>query len=69
MAQLIKRLTLDFSSGRDLAVCGNRHFVGLCADSVESACDSLCLSLPLPHSLTLCLCLSLSLKINKLKEN
>ena len=52
-AQSIERLTLDFGSGCDLTVHGIKPLVGLCADSVETAWDSLSLSL------------SLSLKISK----
>ena len=70
VAQLVKRLTLDFSSGRDLIMV--RRFeprIRLRADSMEPARDSvsLPLSLPLPDScfLSLSLSLSLSLKINK----
>ena len=53
MAQSVKHPTLDFSSSHDLLVCEIKPYVGLCANSVESAWDSLSLS---P---------SLSLKINK----
>ena len=55
MAQLVKRLTLDFSSDHDLEVCDFEPHVGLCAGSVELAWDSLSLllSLPLPYSLSL----------------
>ena len=37
MAQLAKRLALDFSSGYDLTVCGFKLRVGLCADNEEPA--------------------------------
>ena len=40
MAQLVKHLTLDLSSGRDLLVRGFEPCVGLCADSAEPAWDS-----------------------------
>ena len=55
MAQLVKRLTLDFGSDHDLAVCEIEPGVGLCADTVEPAWDSLSLSLyPFPtHALSL----------------
>ena len=60
--------TLDFGSGRDLAVCGiERHtlpppLAGLYADSTEPAWDSLSRSLSaLPHSCTLLRARSLSL--------
>ena len=46
MAQLVKRLTLDFGSGHDLTVHGFEPRVGLCADSAEPAWESLSLSLP-----------------------
>ena len=56
MAQSVKHLTLDFSSGHACTVHGFKPCVELCADSVEPACDSLSpsLSLPLPrlHSLS-----------------
>ena len=65
MAQLVKRPTLDFSSGDDLRVCEFEPHVELQADSTEPAWDSLSpLSLPQPrvhactHSVSL-------LKINK----
>ena len=61
MAQSVKHLTLDFSSGNDLMVCWMEPQVGLQADSVEPAWDSLFPSLsasPPIHAL------SLSLKIN-----
>ena len=58
MAQLVKRLTLDFSLGHDLTVCGFEPHIWLCADSAEPAWDSLSLSLSL-SALTL-LALSLS---------
>ena len=54
MAQSVKRQTLDFGSGHDLTVREFEPCMGLCADSVEPAWDSLS-----PFSL------SLSLKINK----
>ena len=65
MAQLVKHLTLDFSSGHDLTVheiFEMEPHVRFYTDSVEPAWDSLSLSLsaPLPtHSLCL------SLKIHK----
>ena len=49
MAQLVRYLTLDFSSGHDLTVRGFKPHIQLCADSVEPAWGSL--SLPLPCSL------------------
>ena len=48
VAQLGKRLTLDFSSGHDLTVCEFESHIRLCADSVESAWVSLSLPLSLP---------------------
>ena len=59
MAQSVKRPTLDLGSGYDLMVCGFRPYVGVHADSVEPAWDSLFPSLSAPPLL------SLSLKINK----
>ena len=43
LAQLVKHLTLDLSSGHHLTVRGMETRVGLCADSVEPAWDSLSL--------------------------
>ena len=48
MAQVVKHPTLDFGSGHDLAVCGFKPQIGLCADSEDPAWDSLSASLPLP---------------------
>ena len=45
MARSGKRLTLDLSSGHDLTVCEFEPRVGLCADSVEPAWDSVSSSL------------------------
>ena len=44
MAQSVKHLSLDFSSCQDLIVHEFEPRVGLCADSVELAWDSLSLS-------------------------
>ena len=44
MAQSVKRLTLDFNLGHDLAVDGIEPHIGLCAGSVEPAWDSVSLS-------------------------
>ena len=51
MAQLVKCLTLDFSSGHDLMVHEFEPHIGLCADRAEPAWDPL--SLPLPCSWSL----------------
>ena len=63
MAHLVKHPTLDFDSGHDLTPREIDPHVGLHADSVESAWDSLslCLSPACAHALSL----SYSLKINK----
>ena len=45
VAQLVKRLPLDFGSGHDLTVRGFEPHVRLCADSSEPAWDSLSPSL------------------------
>ena len=63
VAQLVKLLTLGFSSGRDLVVLEIEPDVGLCTDSTEPAWDSLPPSLSAPPPV------SLSLKISKLKKN
>ena len=52
MAQLVERLTLDFDSGHALMVRGIEPRVGLCANSMEPAWDSL--SLPLPALVYMC---------------
>ena len=64
MAQSIKCLTLDFSSGHDYTVCGFKPHIMQCAESAEPALDSLSPSLFAPPLLVF----SLSLKINKLKK-
>ena len=48
MAQSVERLTLNFSSGRDLEVHGFEPCLTLCADNVEPTLDLL-LPLSLPH--------------------
>ena len=60
MVQSIKQPTLGFGSGHDLVVGEFKPHIGLCADSVESAWDSL--SLCPSHACVL------TLKINKLKK-
>ena len=61
-AQSIKRLTLGFGSGHDLAVCEFEPHVGLCADSSEpGACFGFRASLSLCPSPAH----ALSLSINK----
>ena len=54
VAQSVKCRTLGLSSVHDLTVCGIEPCIGLCADSVEPAWDSLSPSLSLPPC-TLCL--------------
>ena len=51
MAQSVKRPSLGLGSGHDLTVHEFEPRIGLCADSVDPAWDSL--SLPLPHALSL----------------
>ena len=53
MAQSVKRLTPDLSSGHDLTVHGLEPLTGLRVDSVESAWDSLSPSLSAPPPLML----------------
>ena len=55
---VVKCLTLGINSRHDLMVCGIKHHVRFCTDSVELAWDSLSPSLSAP------LLLRLSLKIN-----
>ena len=61
MAHSVELLTLNFSSGHDLMVCEFEPCIGLHADSMEPAWDSLShpLSLPLPCSLVV------SVEVNK----
>ena len=62
MAQSVKHLILDFSSGHELMVHKFKPCIGLCADSTEPAWNSLSsLSAPPPLMHTC----SLPLKINK----
>ena len=63
MAQLVKCLTLSFSSDHDLMVHGFKPLISLHVDGLEPAWDSLSLFFPDPPLLSL----SLS-KINKLKK-
>ena len=58
MAQLVKHPTIDFRSGCDVTVGEMEPRVGLCADSMEPAWDSLSSSLSVPPLLTLCVFLS-----------
>ena len=69
MAQAVKRLTLDFSSGHDLTVCETEPRVGLCNDSTEPAWDSLSPSLSAPPLLRLSLSVSQNKYIKTLKKN
>ena len=62
MAHWVECLILDFGSGHDLTVHEIKAPVRYCADSTESAWDSLSLPLPPPHPAHV---LVLSLKINK----
>ena len=61
VAQSVECLILDFTSGHDLTVGGIEPHVGLCADRVEPAWDSLSPSLFAPSLLAR----SLSLSQNK----
>ena len=60
MAQLVNRLTLGVGSDHDLTVCEFEPYIGLCADGVEPAWDSLSPSLSTHLSLPLSLTLALS---------
>ena len=63
VTESVKHLTVDFGADHALTVYEFEPCVGLSADSVEPAWDSLSLSLTAPPLLVLCL--SLSHKINK----
>ena len=66
VAQLVKCLNLDFSSGHDLMVHGIKPCIWLCADSMEPAWVlSPPLSLPLPYVRCHLFSLSLSLSLSK----
>ena len=54
VAQSVKCLTLDFNSDHDLAVRELEPHIRLCADSTESAWDSLSLSVSPSVSLSVC---------------
>ena len=58
MAQLFERPALDFGSGHHLVICGFETRLGLCADGVEPAPNSLSLSVSLCPSPTCSHCLS-----------
>ena len=59
MAQSVKRPRLSFSSGHDLMICESEPHIGLSADIVECAWDSLSPpSLSAPPLLTLSVSLS-----------
>ena len=62
VARVVKCLTLDFCSGRDLMVCEFEPRVRLCAESVEHVWDSISSSLSAPHKLMHSLSLSLKNK-------
>ena len=64
-APSVKHLTLGFSSGHDLMVRGFKPRVGLCADSVEPAWDSLSPSFCTFPACARSLSLSLSLSLSK----
>ena len=57
MTQSVKHLTLGFVSGHDLLVHGIEPCIGLCADSMEPARDSVSPSLFAPPPLMLALSL------------
>ena len=61
----MKRPTLDFGSGHDLAVHEIEPHVGLCADSAEPALDALAPSLSAPPLLVRTL--ALKMKTSKKK--
>ena len=67
MAQSVKRPTLGFGSGHDLTVREFDLRVGLCADSLEPAWDSLSLSLSAPPLLALSVSLSHTINFKKKK--
>ena len=62
-AQSVKRLTLDFGSGHDLMVCKFEPHIRLYTDSMQSAWDSLSLSLSVSPLLMLS---KINFKTNKI---
>ena len=68
VAQSVKHPTLNFGSGHDLTVHEIQPYVGLCADSMEPAWDSLFPSLSASPLLTLSVPPFLSLSKNKHKK-
>ena len=60
VAQLVKQLTPDFGSGHYLMVCEFEPCVGFCADSAETAWDSISPSFSALPQLMLALALFLS---------
>ena len=66
MAQWVKRLTLDVGSGHDLTLMSLSLTLGLCADGVEPAWDSLSpLPVPLPRSSLQARARALSVSLSK----
>ena len=66
VTQLVKRLTLDFGSGHDVAVSAIKSHVRLPSDHTSLlGILSFPLSLPIPHMRVCTLSLTLSVKINK----
>ena len=68
VAQLVKRPTLDFGSGHDLAVCVIEPRVGLCAGNEGSAWYSLFPSPSAPPPLMLSFWLKIKFKKFKQKK-
>ena len=64
VVQLVECQTLDFGSGHNLIVYEIKPCVGLCADIMEPAWDSLSASLIAPSLLACMLSLSLSLSFS-----
>ena len=62
MAQSVKHLPLDLGSGHDLTVHGIEPCIGLCADSMGPAWDSLSPSLSRPSP-------AVSLSLSLFKKN
>ena len=64
MAQLVKHPTVDLGSGHDLMGHEIESHIGLYADVVEPAWDSLSPSLTLPHSHMFFLSFNINIKKN-----
>ena len=66
MAQLAEHLTLDFSLGHGLSICGIESCIRLCTDSMDPAWDSF---FPFLSLLSPAYIHSLSISLSKINEH